>query len=369
MRFPRTELIGCGVERGNGGSTRVTTSTRPFYHGIQYNDPVRVALIAIVLLGGCVDDRLQSCAADLTCPIGSTCVDGMFCATRSALDACTGRDEAAPCNSASVSGYCVHGACRTSTCGNGVVEYGEACDDGNLDDSDDCTSACAVARCGDDIVSTSETCDDHPGEVTVCDYGTASCMVCDVTCHLVPATGNVCGDRVIATPDEVCDDGNTSACGTCDPTCRVRASAFATGSIVAVAGAALNAGETFTLNDGRHPAVIFEFTTTTAATGHVGVTFSAASTGAQVATAMAVAINAVVLLDINATSSGVVVTVTNAFKTSNGNQAIPETVGDPGFVGMPMTGGAGGNCAGGVGCATNEDCSSHNCLATHVCAP
>ena len=47
-------------------------------------------------------------------------------------------------------------------CGNGQVEPGEACDDGNFDSGDGCTSACVVEVCGDGIVNNggTETCDD-----------------------------------------------------------------------------------------------------------------------------------------------------------------------------------------------------------------
>lgn len=38
-------------------------------------------------------------------------------------------------------------------CGDGIVDPGEACDDGNLDDTDACTQACALAACGDGIVN------------------------------------------------------------------------------------------------------------------------------------------------------------------------------------------------------------------------
>jgi cysteine-rich repeat protein len=51
------------------------------------------------------------------------------------------------------------GSC--STCGDGLVEPGEGCDDGNGDDSDACPSACRSATCGDGFVRAGvEECDD-----------------------------------------------------------------------------------------------------------------------------------------------------------------------------------------------------------------
>ncbi|MBL9024382.1 MAG: hypothetical protein JNL21_19460 [Myxococcales bacterium] len=49
-----------------------------------------------------------------------------------------------------------------SVCGNGVVEAGEDCDDGNLDELDACTTTCKVPGCGDGVLQQSfgEVCDD-----------------------------------------------------------------------------------------------------------------------------------------------------------------------------------------------------------------
>ena len=48
-----------------------------------------------------------------------------------------------------------------AVCGNGEVELGEECDDGNAIDTDDCTSSCNNAVCGDGIVWDGvEECDD-----------------------------------------------------------------------------------------------------------------------------------------------------------------------------------------------------------------
>jgi cysteine-rich repeat protein len=49
------------------------------------------------------------------------------------------------------------GPCPDALCGNGEVELGEQCDDGNLDDDDGCTSACTQGVCaGQDFDSTFE---------------------------------------------------------------------------------------------------------------------------------------------------------------------------------------------------------------------
>ena len=42
-----------------------------------------------------------------------------------------------------------------SVCGNGAMETGEQCDDGNAVSGDGCSSACKTENCGDGIVQTS----------------------------------------------------------------------------------------------------------------------------------------------------------------------------------------------------------------------
>src|SRR6476659_1348346 len=46
-------------------------------------------------------------------------------------------------------------------CGDGHIDPGEACDDGELNANyRSCTGSCAVARCGDGLLGPDETCDD-----------------------------------------------------------------------------------------------------------------------------------------------------------------------------------------------------------------
>ncbi len=63
-------------------------------------------------------------------------------------------------------------------CGNGFVESGEECDDGNTDDGDGCSSTCEIEStgpvCGNGIVETGEECDD--GNLINGDGCSATCL-------------------------------------------------------------------------------------------------------------------------------------------------------------------------------------------------
>jgi hypothetical protein len=78
------------------------------------------------------------------------------------------------------------------TCGNGIRERGEACDDGNE-------------------------------ETEICLYGQQNCMVCDAECRQVAGETQLCGDNIL-NGNEICDHGEdnsnqiTYACRTdCQP--------------------------------------------------------------------------------------------------------------------------------------------------------
>ena len=59
------------------------------------------------------------------------------------------------------------GAFGCGVCGNGVIEPGEQCDDGNLDDTDACLGSCENASCGDGFTwAGTEDCDDGNGDDT-----------------------------------------------------------------------------------------------------------------------------------------------------------------------------------------------------------
>ncbi len=97
----------------------------------------------------------------------------------------------------------------TSYCGDGIVDEGEQCDDGNRNNNDACTNACRNNVCGDATVYIGvEECDlgtagIAPSGVTpqnglrscTADYG-SSCLSCSTSCRQVASSGGFCGNGV-----------------------------------------------------------------------------------------------------------------------------------------------------------------------------
>jgi len=92
----------------------------------------------------------------------------------------------------------------TLSCGNGVTDANEECDDGNAIDDDGCDSNCTVTGCGNGLVAGNETCEDG---------NTISGDGCDNNC-----TETACGNGV-ATAGEACDDGNAVDGDGCESDC------------------------------------------------------------------------------------------------------------------------------------------------------
>jgi cysteine-rich repeat protein len=66
------------------------------------------------------------------------------------------------------------GWAQVATCGDGVVQPPEVCDDGNLVDGDSCDSNCTPTGCGNGIVTKGEECDD--GNTVSGDCCSATCV-------------------------------------------------------------------------------------------------------------------------------------------------------------------------------------------------
>jgi uncharacterized delta-60 repeat protein len=124
---------------------------------------------------------------------------------------------------------------RAVICGDGVVDAGEQCDDGNTSNGDGCSASCAVENgwecvnapslcapvCGDGLVVGSEQCDD--GNLTNGD----GCD--DDPAHGGNCTDTACGNGVVS-PGEECDDNNTMVADGCSATCTVEAGWQCTGT-------------------------------------------------------------------------------------------------------------------------------------------
>jgi cysteine-rich repeat protein len=115
---------------------------------------------------------------------------------------------------------------NTAVCGNGHVEVGEQCDDGNTVACDGCAPTCRVERCGDGIVECGEACDDGPANGTPGSMCTATCT--EIVPPLrIPGGGSKRSDCQLETAIDLQNvtlkgDGtpsNKQACVDNDPTC------------------------------------------------------------------------------------------------------------------------------------------------------
>jgi hypothetical protein len=176
------------------------------------------------------------CENNVHCGLGLECVNG-FCGGEPS-DALCGNgwvDPGEACDQGEQNAD--NGVCRLDctpeTCGDGVQGPSETCDEGEQnDDQGACKTDCTPASCGDGHVGPGEQCDGgdncssactlencgngnlDPGED--CDAGGES-TDCDDDC-----TSVACGDGYLnAAAGELCDDGNQDDDYTCMPNCTV----------------------------------------------------------------------------------------------------------------------------------------------------
>ena len=138
-----------------------------------------LALLALPFLSACFEPTSVQCPSGLFCPTGQKCA--------ARQDVCIKTD-----------------------CGDGIVQLGEACDDGNIVDGDGCNRTCtSIEICGNQIVDVAreEVCDD--GNVIDRDG-------CSGNCKSSELCGNGLVDRSVG---EVCDDFNTRSGDGCSADC------------------------------------------------------------------------------------------------------------------------------------------------------
>ncbi len=115
--------------------------------------------------------------------------------------------------------------CRLPVCGDGIVDSGESCDDGNDNDFDDCANDCTSTSCGDGIVQDGEECDDgngsnadsclndcrrpRCGDGIISQYSATETLSSPVVTNPFGVTGRVC------------DDGGTCNGSSAGTTCNV----------------------------------------------------------------------------------------------------------------------------------------------------
>jgi len=129
---------------------------------------------------------------------------------------------------------------KTAVCGDGVLDPGEACDDGNIMAGDGCIATCqqleadyvcpnpgepciSTVKCGDGKIGGDEQCDDH--NVMNNDGCSSKCQIepgysCPILGDRCVATK--CGDGIIAGVEQ-CEDGNAVPVGNdgCDANCQL----------------------------------------------------------------------------------------------------------------------------------------------------
>jgi cysteine-rich repeat protein len=154
---------------------------------------MRLLLVA-VMMAGCIEPHYTACGNVVCVSTTQVCSVDQQCVSPDQIDACTNVADGARCTFATTEGFCHHGACVTSlgTCGDGVAQLAldEVCDCGTPDvllsppagcngfnssaPTASCRLDCRPATCGDGIVDANELCDD--GNTTSGDGCRADCQ-------------------------------------------------------------------------------------------------------------------------------------------------------------------------------------------------
>jgi M6 family metalloprotease-like protein len=153
---------------------------------------------------------------------------------------------------------CVNGACISeqpeSVCGNNIIETGESCDDGNIQNDDGCSSVCTIEIPNTDFCTDSDSganlyergtcfsanatnytdyCLNISGEDYIHEYSCVNNGGCDFGKRYLCSNGcvsgacvdeeepeSMCGNEVLEAGEE-CDDGNIQNNDGCSDTCQI----------------------------------------------------------------------------------------------------------------------------------------------------
>jgi len=199
------------------------------------NIPLLVAFVALAMLVGACTSTSTTNAHVVSCG------DGLIEGDEACDDGESANGDGCDASCAVEAGYACVGApsdctptAPTPTCGDGQVAGAEACDDGRNDDGDGCSATCTVepgytcddtpsscaTTCGDGVIAGDEACDDDGSQDG--DGCSATCAIeHGFACDGTPsACDTTCGDGVIA-GEELCDDGRRDDGDGCSATCTV----------------------------------------------------------------------------------------------------------------------------------------------------
>ncbi len=192
---------------------------------------VIVGIAAMVMAAGCLQSEVTVCGDHLCAPGQRCSPSGEACVRDEQLDACATAVEGALCAALGTDGVCRDGVCEPIACGNGEMDPGEACDDGDNDSRDGCSANClSDESCGNGSidVAVGEECDCGDGSVELPGCNGPNSAELGATCRL-DCTTHVCGDGVVEVPEE-CEAGQLAlGCAdfgfyqgvpTCDAACR-----------------------------------------------------------------------------------------------------------------------------------------------------
>lgn len=182
---------------------------------------------------GCNDDCRWSCVQDdpeRGCVTADPCPGRATCNSR---HACVREGKLADFTACADKKVCIDGVCTGEYCSNGVKDAGEECDDGNNANGDGCDNSCRFSCVpGDparDCHSENECVNDSTCNVvthqcsppSVKPSGTACGENGKNNCVHGNCVTPLCGDGIVASGNESCDDGDSVNGDGCDADCTV----------------------------------------------------------------------------------------------------------------------------------------------------